>query len=685
MLMVSEYHFINLDSVAFEFFQLSTMLAAEKVALKKKLKMEVGTVRSATERIEVERGRRSCKLDRQVSYISESGQADSGKGKRKSEMNKVHNEMNHCLDDVKMLVGDKPKVKSVMLGANNRGPLGRLEDQREKKLRLDNGVIKQCAGILKKLMTHPTGWVFNQPVDPVALNIPDYFSVVTTPMDLGTIKSKLEKKLYWDIKDFAADVRLTFSNAMLYNPPVNNVHIMAKELNNIFNMRWKSVDAKWSGESPKVGQGRISNERQKKINNTRRGCNETSASRMNLLPKRSMSSEDKQKLRKDLVEISKKKMSPDLRGFLRRFDFISQDEERIEVDIDAFDEETLWELKRITRKYFDARAAEASSSPVEPSETANSCGCNFLPKDFHKGNRHACSSANTKPHTNLGTCISGSCGNITCRGSRHNDSIQPSSSDISSERSLGRDNNAYHDGAFNMVHLANGTPMVQMSKSDPDSDGAVSAVEEENVCHSSQFVTLATAAEEWTNPLYDDQLSPSKALRAAMLKNRFADTILKAQQKTLLDHGKKGDLVKLQQERERLERKQREEKARIEAQIRAAEAASRMRAEAKLKMQREREREAARIALQKMEKTVEIDENQAILKDLEMLDGCLVSDHVLNSEEFGNILGALDGGHLGKPLERLGLFMKDDNMEEDEVADLDGDGDGDVEEGEIGS
>lgn len=39
----------------------------------------------------------------------------------------------------------------------------------------------------------------------------------------------------------------------------------------------------------------------------------------------------------------------------------------------------------------------------------------------------------------------------------------------------------------------------------------------------------------WTAPL-DIQMSPKKALRAAMLKSRFADTILKAQKKTFLDH-----------------------------------------------------------------------------------------------------------------------------------------------------
>ncbi|KAK8349704.1 hypothetical protein V6Z12_A06G160600 [Gossypium hirsutum] len=39
-------------------------------------------------------------------------------------------------------------------------------------------------------------------------------------------------------------------------------------------------------------------------------------------------------------------------------------------------------------------------------------------------------------------------------------------------------------------------------------------------------------------PTFDVPISPKKALRAAMLKRRFADTILKAQKKALLDHVK---------------------------------------------------------------------------------------------------------------------------------------------------
>src|SRR5690349_12974708 len=45
-----------------------------------------------------------------------------------------------------------------------------------------------CQKLLTLLMNHELGWPFNQPVDPVALNIPDYFDKILHPMDFGTIQ-----------------------------------------------------------------------------------------------------------------------------------------------------------------------------------------------------------------------------------------------------------------------------------------------------------------------------------------------------------------------------------------------------------------------------------------------------------------------------------------------------------------
>src|ERR1044072_2581957 len=89
-------------------------------------------------------------------------------------------------------------------------------------------LMKPCDTLLNRLMSHQFGWVFNTPVDVVKLNIPDYFTVIKHPMDLGTVKSKLTSGEYPNPVNFAADVRLTFSNAMTYNPPGNDVHIMAE-------------------------------------------------------------------------------------------------------------------------------------------------------------------------------------------------------------------------------------------------------------------------------------------------------------------------------------------------------------------------------------------------------------------------------------------------------------------------
>jgi len=131
--------------------------------------------------------------------------------------------------------------KSSGLNSNKRGQPDSNEGQKVKRQRVDRKWSVQCATILKSLMAHPYGWVFNNPVDPVALNIPDYFNIIKSPMDFGTIKAKLEKNDYSGTEDFADDVRLTFSNATTYNPPGNDVHMMAQALRKIFDRKWKDL------------------------------------------------------------------------------------------------------------------------------------------------------------------------------------------------------------------------------------------------------------------------------------------------------------------------------------------------------------------------------------------------------------------------------------------------------------
>jgi Bromodomain len=54
--------------------------------------------------------------------------------------------------------------------------------------------------------------------------------VIKQPMDLGTVKTKLENRDYNSHLEFAADMRLIFTNCYKYNPPDHDVVVMARKL-----------------------------------------------------------------------------------------------------------------------------------------------------------------------------------------------------------------------------------------------------------------------------------------------------------------------------------------------------------------------------------------------------------------------------------------------------------------------
>lgn len=102
------------------------------------------------------------------------------------------------------------------------------------ELRFCNQLIKDLTS--KKL--YNINFPFLQPVDPVALNIPNYREIIKEPMDFGTIQAKLANNQYENGDEFERDVRLIFKNCYLFNPEGNDVHAMGKKLELIFNKKW---------------------------------------------------------------------------------------------------------------------------------------------------------------------------------------------------------------------------------------------------------------------------------------------------------------------------------------------------------------------------------------------------------------------------------------------------------------
>nr|XP_039269216.1 bromodomain-containing protein 3-like isoform X1 [Styela clava] len=111
----------------------------------------------------------------------------------------------------------------------------------QKKGRLTNQLEYLKKNVLKAVWKHHFAWPFHSPVDPVKLNLPDYFDIIKTPMDMGIIKRKLENNHYWSAKECIQDYNLMFSNCYIYNKPTDDVVLMAQTLEKNFLQKIKDM------------------------------------------------------------------------------------------------------------------------------------------------------------------------------------------------------------------------------------------------------------------------------------------------------------------------------------------------------------------------------------------------------------------------------------------------------------
>eukprot|EP00899_Mesostigma_viride_P013362 jgi/Mesvir1/22026/Mv15914-RA.4 len=99
---------------------------------------------------------------------------------------------------------------------------------KEKRRPPPRPTMKQMETIVAKISKKDTYHVFQAPVDPKEL--PDYYDIITSPMDLGTIRAKVQAREYKTWNAFMAHVKLVCSNAMTYNPPDSPFHKQARSM-----------------------------------------------------------------------------------------------------------------------------------------------------------------------------------------------------------------------------------------------------------------------------------------------------------------------------------------------------------------------------------------------------------------------------------------------------------------------
>ncbi|CAN4117570.1 unnamed protein product [Withania somnifera] len=350
-----------------------------------------------------------------------------------------------------LLAKDKfPQLKATRKSRHGIGP-GKFSNQ----------MLKSCRALLERLMKHKHGWVFNQPVDTEGLGLHDYFDIIKNPMDLGTVKSRLETNLYKSPKEFAEDVRLTFQNAMTYNPKGQDVHMMAEQLAKIFEEKWPTIEADYmrqlrlSMDSDAILKTPTSKKPPSKplppsgLRRTESTIN-PAGSKTKSKPKakdpnkREMTYDEKQKLSTNLQNLPSEKLENVVQIIKKRNSSLCQQDDEIEVDIESVDTETLWELDRFVTNYKKSlsknkRKTElADQEKREAEENVQEKNANTVVVELPKENK-----AEEKP-TSLNPAQLENQGKNNNQPSSSNTDSVSSSSDSDSESSSGGGSEAEH-------------------------------------------------------------------------------------------------------------------------------------------------------------------------------------------------------------------------------------------------
>ena len=88
--------------------------------------------------------------------------------------------------------------------------------------------------IMKSIWKHQHAWPFHFPVDTIKLGLPDYFEIIKKPMDMATIRKRLDNNYYWKAEECIQDFNQMFTNCYIYNKPGEDIVIMAKSLEKFF-------------------------------------------------------------------------------------------------------------------------------------------------------------------------------------------------------------------------------------------------------------------------------------------------------------------------------------------------------------------------------------------------------------------------------------------------------------------
>ncbi|CAG9329714.1 unnamed protein product [Blepharisma stoltei] len=113
---------------------------------------------------------------------------------------------------------------------------------RDVGLKMGGEAARRCYEIIQNLKMHILVAPFLQPVDPVALNLPDYLEIIQDPIDISTVERNLKAGLYSNSMQFATDMRRIWLNSFTYNAVDSDMFYITLEMATYFERQFKDLE-----------------------------------------------------------------------------------------------------------------------------------------------------------------------------------------------------------------------------------------------------------------------------------------------------------------------------------------------------------------------------------------------------------------------------------------------------------
>ncbi|GFU48139.1 bromodomain adjacent to zinc finger domain protein 2B [Nephila pilipes] len=131
------------------------------------------------------------------------------------------------------------KADSTPTSKSKNSEKKKKEEKKKEPEPVGNVDLAPCSTILEEMQKHEDAWPFLTPVN--TKQFPTYRKVIKKPMDMATMKSRLEAGQYKSREDFANDARLIFDNCETFNEDESPVGQAGHSMRAFFETRWSEL------------------------------------------------------------------------------------------------------------------------------------------------------------------------------------------------------------------------------------------------------------------------------------------------------------------------------------------------------------------------------------------------------------------------------------------------------------